>query len=353
MLIMAKGEYDKMLTRHKTIFMHGATYLLLVILSASLFTGCIGNGGAAAAPEMWGRADAKEVDINSKIPGRVIDLLVKEGDRVEKGQLLARIDSRDIVAQVNQARANIEALEAQTAQASTVTVQQDQSARAALHTAYAQREKARSDLSLAESDYNRFSELMASDAISRQLFDTYRTKYQVAQAAFAQAEAGVASAEAGLLQTDVNIANEAAMRSKVVQGKASLKQVEVSLDETEIRAPFDGIISTKHVEEGAMISTGMPIVTIQDPQDNWVNFKVKETELNRYSIQQPVFLQGRDGSLKVPGTIVDISKKSEFATYRATNERGENDIITFNVKVQVNSENIRPGMRFRLLNGGM
>lgn len=341
-----------MITRHDTVFMRGATYLLLLILSATLLTGC-GSRGAAAAPETWGRAEAKEVDLNSKIPGRVINLLVKEGDRVEKGQLLARIDSRDIVAQANQARANIKALEAQTAQASTVTVQQDQTARAALNTAYAQREKARSDLVLAESDYNRFSELVASGAISRQLFDTYRTKYQVAQAACTQAEAGVVSAEAGLLQTDVNIANEAAMRSKVVQGQASLEQVEVSLDETEIRAPFDGIITTKHVEEGAMISTGMPIVTIQDPRDNWVNFKVKETELSQYSLQKPVLLQGRDGSLKVQGTIVDISKKSEFATYRATNERSENDIITFNVKVQVDSESIRPGMRFRLLNGGV
>ncbi|MEN6414549.1 MAG: HlyD family efflux transporter periplasmic adaptor subunit [Veillonellales bacterium] len=339
-----------MMTRKDTFFRHGAIYLLLVILSVTLLTGCGGNG-AAAVPEMWGRADATEVDINSKVPGRVVNLLVKEGDRVKKGQLLAQIDKRDIVAQANQARANIKALEAQTAQASTVTVQQDQTAKAALNTAYAQLEKAQSDLALAESDYNRFSELVESGAISHQLFDTYRTKYQVAQAAYTQAQAGVTSAKAGLLQTNVNLANEEAMRSKVTQGQANLEQVEVSLDETEIRAPFDGIITTKHVEEGAMVSTGMPIVTIQDPVDNWVNFKVKETDLSQYSIQQTVMLQGRDSNLKLQGTIVDISKKSEFATYRATNERSENDIITFNVKVQVNSEKIRPGMRFRLLNG--
>ncbi|MBP2656802.1 MAG: hypothetical protein H6Q73_4371 [Firmicutes bacterium] len=338
-----------MITKPDTIFMRGATYMLLLILSVTLLTGCGGN--AAASPEMWGRAEAKEVDINSKIPGRVINLLVKEGDRVEKGQLLACIDSRDIVAQVNQARANVKSLEAQTAQASTVTVLQDQTARAALNTAYAQFEKAQSDLALAESDYNRYSELVASGAISRQLFDTYRTKYQVSQAAYTQAQAGVASAEAGLLQTNVNIANEQAMRSKVVQGQASLEQVEVSLDETEIRAPFDGIITTKYVEEGAMVSQGMPLVAIQDTMDNWVNLKVKETELSRYAINQTVELEGRDSKLKLSGVIVDISKKPEFATYRATNERSDNDIITFNVKVQVNSEKVRPGMRFRFVTG--
>lgn len=330
-------------------FMRGLTCTLLVIMSATLLAGC---KDSTATPEAWGRVEAKEVDINSKIPGRVVSLLAKEGDRVTKGQVLARIDNRDIVAQANQSKANINAYQAQTAQAATLTVLQDQTAKAALHTAQAQLEKAKSDLALAESDYNRYSELLDSGAISKQLFDTYRTKYQVAQAAYSQAQAGVATAQAGLLQTDVNTANEEAMHSKVAQAEATLQQVEVSLDETEIRAPFDGIITAKYVEEGAMVSQGMPLVAIQDPLDNWVNLKVKETELSRYSIQQPVKIQGRDGNLTLDGTIVDISKKAEFATYRATNERGDNDIITFNVKIQVNSDKIRPGMRFKLMDGG-
>jgi HlyD family secretion protein len=337
------------MTKPNTNLMRWSTYTLLLILSATLLAGCGANG---TSPEIWGRVEAKEVDINSKIPGRVVSLLVKEGDQVTKGQVLAHIDNRDIVAQANQARANIKALDAQTAQAATVTILQDQTAKAALNTAQAQLEKAKSDLSLAESDYKRFSELVASGAISTQLFDTYRTKYQVAQAAYTQAQASVASAEAGLLQTNVNTANEEAMRSKVAQGQAVLQQVDVSLDETEIRAPFDGIITAKYVEEGAMVSQGMPLVAIQDPLDNWVNLKVKETELSHYSIQQPVQMQGRDSNLILSGTIIDISKKAEFATYRATNERGDNDIITFNVKIQVNSDKIRPGMRFKLMNGG-
>lgn len=335
--------------RLTNFFVRLLNYVLLLFISTALLTGC---GSSSAAPEVWGRSEAKEVDINSKIPGRVVSLLVKEGDRVTKGQILAHIDNRDIVAQVNQSKANIKALDAQTAQATTVTALQDQTAKASLNTAQAQLEKAQSDLALAESDYNRFSELLTSGAISKQLFDTYRTKYQVAQAAYSQAQAGLASAQAGLLQTNVNIANEEAMRSKVSQAQANLQQVEVSLDETEIRAPFDGIITAKYVEEGAMVSQGMPLVAIQDPLDNWVNLKVKETELSRYFIQQQVKIQGRDSKLVLDGTIVDISKKAEFATYRATNERGDNDIITFNVKIQVNSDKIRPGMRFKLMDGG-
>lgn len=321
---------------------------LLVVLAGQL-AGC---GSQQPAPDVWGRVEAKEVDINSKIPGRVVSLLVQEGDRVSKGQVLARIDNREIIAQANQAKANIQALAAQTAQAATVTSLQAETAKASVDTAQAQLAKAKSDLALAENDYSRFSELVATGAVSQQLFDSYRTKYQVAQAAYSQAQASVNAAQAGLKQTDVNTANEAAMRSKLAQAEAALQQVEVSLDETEIRAPFDGIITAKYVEEGAMVSQGMPLVALQDPLDNWLNLKVKETDLSRYTLQQPVKIQGRDSSLLLNGTIVDISKKAEFATYRATSERGDNDIITFNVKIQINSDKIRPGMRFKLLDGG-
>lgn len=325
-------------------------FIIVTAIASILLGGC---GFGQPSREVWGRTEAKEVDINSKIPGRVVELLVREGDRVKKGQVLAHIDNRDIIAQVNQARANIKALDAQTAQAATVTELQDQTAKAAVHTAQAQLEKAQSDLSLAESDYNRFGELVATGAISKQLFDTYRAKYQVAQAAYRQAQASVATAQAGLLQTNVNTANEEAVSSKEAQAQAALQQVEVSLDETEIRAPFAGIITNKYVEEGAMVSTGVPIVSIQDPVDNWVNLKVEETNLGQYQLGQAVTLLGRDNKLKIQGTIVDVSKKAEFATYRATSERGEQDVITFNVKIQVNSEQIRPGMRFRLLDDGV
>lgn len=319
-----------------------------LIVSISLLSGC---GKKEAPPEIWGRAEAKEVDLNSKIPGRVLRLFVKEGDSVEKGQLLASIDNRDMVAKVNQAKAGLETLEAQLAQAVTVTTLQDQTAQATLATAKAQLEKSKSDLALAESDYRRFSELVQSGAVSKQVFDSYQTKYQVSMAAQSQAQAAVAAAEAGLLQSRINRDNEAAMRSKVNQSQASLEEVNINLAETEIHAPFAGIITSKYVEEGAMVSTGMPLVAIQDPRDNWVNLKIKETELEQYHLGQTVRLEGRNGKLRLEGKIVDISKKPEFATYRATNERGDNDIITFNAKIRTDSEEVRPGMRFRLISG--
>ena len=320
---------------------------LAVLLALSSF-GCGGQASTDKNVE-WGRADAKEIDVNSKVAGRVVELLVKEGDEVKEGQVIARIDKRDLEAQKAQYEANIEAIQAQQVQAAAVTTMQSGTTTSALEQAQSAQNKARSDLALAEADYQRFSELVAQGAVSRQVFDQYATKYEVAQSTYQQAGAAVAQAQAGLGQTEVNQANEAATARKLEQAQAALQQIEVSLDETEIKAPFDGVITEKYVEEGSMISNGTPLVAVQDPSDNWVDIKVPETQLSRFSLGQEVTLVARDGETKVTGTITDISKKAEFATQRATSERGDaTDIVSFNVKIQIDSPVLRPGMRFRL-----
>ena len=320
---------------------------LALLLALSSF-GCGGQASTDKNVE-WGRADAKEIDVNSKVAGRVVEMLVKEGDTVQAGQVIARIDKRDLEAQKAQYEANIEAIQAQQVQAAAVTTMQSGTTTSALEQAQSAENKARSDLALAEADYNRFSELVAEGAVAQQVFDQYATKYEVAQATYKQASAAVAQAQAGLGQTAVNQANEAATARKLEQAQAALQQIEVSLDETEIKAPFDGVITEKYVEEGSMISNGTPLVAVQDPTDNWVDIKVPETQLSRFSLGDEITLVARDGETKVTGTITDISKKAEFATQRATSERGDaTDIVSFNVKIQIDSPVLRPGMRFRL-----
>lgn len=322
-------------------------FSFIFLLSISLlFTGCTKTDTPTNA--QWGRSEATEIDLTSKIPGRVVNLYIKEGDSVKKGQLIAKIDARDLNAQYNQTVANIDAITAQKEQAKTVTILNDATAKANLAAAQAGLEKANADLSLAENDFKRFSELIDSGAVSQQTYDAYRTKYQVAKATQAQAETAVATAQAKLLQLDVDKASENNIDSKLNQAKAASDQILISLDETEIKAPFDGIITTKYIEAGSIISQGMPVVAIQDPLDNWVNLKVPETDLKKYLLNQKVLLVGRNKDLRISGTIADISQKPEFATYRGTDERDNTDIVTFNVKIQTNSPDIRPGMRFKI-----
>ncbi|WP_177505413.1 HlyD family efflux transporter periplasmic adaptor subunit [Anaerosinus sp.] len=320
---------------------------ILFLFALSIFTsGCSTSSNAQNVE--WGRSEAKEIDLTSKIPGRVVSLYVKEGDTVEKGQVIARIDTRDLEAQLNQNLANISAIQAQQNQASTVTKLNDAVSNSNVDTASAGLSKASADLTMAENDFLRFQELLNSGAVSQQVFDSYQTKYQVAQSNYKQAETALAAAKARLLQVDVDTANEKNIASKIEQANAAIEQIKIALDEAEIKAPFSGIITAKYIEEGSIISQGMPVVAIQDPLDNWVNIKVPETELNRYKLNQTISLIGRNEDLKINGTIIDISKKPEFATYRGSDERNNTDIVTFNVKIQVNSPDIRPGMRFKL-----
>ena len=330
----------------------GKWWAAMFCLAALLLSvaGCGSKSSGKDDNVTWGRADAKEIDINSKISGRVVELLVKEGDHVKAGQVIAHIDKRDLEAQKDQLNAAIEALQAQQTQASATTSMQSGTSSSALSQAQAARDKARADLALCESDYQRYSDLVESGAVSRQVYEQYATKYNVAQAAYAQADSAVAQASSGLMVTSVNQAGESAVAKKIAQAEAQLEQLEVSLDETEIKAPFDGVITKKYIEEGSMISTGTPLVAVQDPEDNWVNIKVPETQLGDFKVDQDVELLARDGKTKVTGTITDISKKAEYATQRATSERGdESDIVSFNVKIQVNAPELRPGMRFRLV----
>lgn len=322
---------------------------LAMVLSVLLVLVSVGCGSNAENKVEWGRADAKEIDVNSKIAGRVVELLVKEGDEVRAGQVIARIDKRDLEAKKAGYEANIAAIRAQQLQAASVTSMQTGMTQSALAAAQHAQAKASSDLALAQADYERYSDLVASGAVSRQTFEQFQAKYEVAQATYEQAGASVRQAQAALGQHDVDVANEAATAKKLEQAQAALQEVEVSLDETEIRAPFDGVVTEKYVEEGSMVSNGTPLVAVQDPTDNWVDLKVPETQLEDFTVGQDITLVGRDGKTQVMGTITDISKKAEFATQRATSERGDaSDIVSFNVKIQINSPVLRPGMRFRL-----
>ena len=121
------------------------------------------------------------------------------------------------------------------------------------------------------------------------------------------------------------------------------------LDETEIFAPFAGVITKKFAEEGVLISPTVPLYSLQDTADNWIDFKISETELKNFSLGDAMTLEGRDGSTQIFGTVESIRRKADFATQKATSERGDPDIIAFNVKIRTDNPNVWPGMRFRIL----
>ena len=322
--------------------------VLVIVSSLGIFYWQV-TTAMAEIVDLWGMADAKEININSKVSGRVIDLLVDEGDSVKQGQLIARIDSDHQQPQQRQAEAALSAQYAQLQQVIIAAQSAEGTLAANLKAAEARLNQAKTAVNLAAKDETRYHQLLEEGAIAIQLYDTYKSKLDDALAAQAAEEANVASARAALLQNAQNQAQINATREQAAALQSQLDSVNINLEETEIKAPFDGIITKKYVEEGRLISSTVPIYSLQDKNDNWVDFKVKETDINNFNIGDKIKLQGRNDNLTIDGTIESIRRKAEFATQKATSERGDVDIMAFNVKIRTNDEKIYPGMRFKIL----
>lgn len=297
---------------------------------------------------VWGIADAKESNVNSKMAGRVVALYVKEGDTVYKGQIMAKIDADAETIQKQQAQA---ALAAQLAQVRQVSLSSDSTKgklEAALAQAQAQAVQAKAAEDLASRDEARYAALLQQDAVPRQTYDSYRSQLEQAQANSAAAQAAVDSAQSALKENEANEAAKDSAKNQADALQSQLDTTQLNMTETEICAPYDGVINQKFIEEGALISSSVPLFSVQDTSDNWVDFPIKETEIDAYHVGDTVRLESRNGNI-VEGTIESIRRKADFATQKATSERGDTDVMAFNLRVRTDSPSVWPGMRFHLL----
>lgn len=160
-----------------------------------------------------------------------------------------------------------------------------------------------------------------------------------------QAQAALLKAEAGKIQ-DLIARNAVQMaEADLKRAEAALAEVRSNLEEATIKAPSDGIIVTKYVEEGEMIAAGMPLFTIQQPGKNWVNVKVKETQVGQIKEGQKVKVTSPNFPGKTfDGQVESIRQKPDYATQRAANERGDKDIVAYNVKVRLDNPELKAGM---------
>ncbi|MBM7853652.1 HlyD family secretion protein [Desulfohalotomaculum tongense] len=310
------------------------TAKILTIFALALFLGTLLTGCRSTTGEnnvLHGTVEVTEVDLNTKIPGRVLKVLVEEGDTVKQGQVVAKLDDKDLLAKEKQLKAQVSAARAAWEQAKLAYQIKSQVNQETLAKAKAQAEVMAKTL-------KRMEQLYAEGAIPEQKLDEIKAQAEAARA-------NAASAEAALLEAPVAKAQAEAAQAKYEQAKAALEELRVNLEETEIKSPVKGTVTEVLVEEGELVSTGLPLVTVTVDSENWVNLKVPETKLKFFKEGQeiPVTVTAFPDR-KFTGKVVNISKKPNFATSRATNDRGEKDIITYNVKIEINSPDLRPGM---------
>lgn len=335
-----------------------------------------GGGPLAKIPgvEAAGLVEGTEVDLNSKIPGKVGQILVEEGQDVKKGQVIARLTTDEITAKESQAKALVDAAKSQWEQAEVAVKLQQQVAESnikrgegAVNAAQSQLDKAQNgartqEIAQAQAAYDlmlttfqRVEVLYQKGAIPAQKYDEVKTQLEVsrqtlsiakegarqediraAEGLVMQAQAGLDGAVAGRAQVELARQTAVAAKAKYDQALAGLEEVRTYLRESEIKAPIDGVVNTLYVDAGELVSSGMPLATIIDTEHTWVEVKVKESDLPAVQLKQTVKVTlGNKPNEVIEGKVARINKKPDFAAKRATNDRGEKDILSYAVKINL------------------
>lgn len=282
-----------------------------------------------------GTVECTSYKASSKVPGRIDDMKVEEGQHVEKGELLYTLSTPELEAKLRQAEAVKSAAEALDQQA--VTGARIQQKEAALNLW----KKAQAGLQLAEKTYERVKNLYEEGVVPAQKLDEARANYEAMEAT-----AQAAKAQYDLVDDGASKEDKAAAAAKVRQAEGAVSEVESYIGDALVYSPVTGEVSTVIAEEGELVGSGYPVVAILDLSDQWVTFNIKETLMPAVHIgtRMSGYVPALDRDVEFEVTYIAV--QADFATWAATRTQGGFDIRTFAVKAKpvVQTDGLRPGM---------
>ncbi len=283
-----------------------------------------------------GQVEGTNVRISGKLPGRVHDLYVQEGDTVHAGDTLVHIHSSVAEAQLGQAEAMREVASSQNRKIDAGTRRQIISA------AEDMLRQAEAGVTIAKKTYDRMERLFAEGVIPEQKRDEAKAAYDVAVGARDAAASQLSLARAGAQREDKESAEA------LVQAAGSgVDQVLAVLDDSYLTAPFDGTIDQIYPEEGELVSLGAPIMSLLRTDDRYVVFNVREELLDRLTMGKEIEVMiPALGKKKINVKIYYIRDMGSYATWRSTKSTGSYDSRTFQIKARPTEDvpGLRPGM---------
>ncbi|MEE1865587.1 HlyD family secretion protein [Pseudomonas auratipiscis] len=260
-----------------------------------------------------GRLESTEVQIASKIPGRLAEVLVDEGDKVTQGQLLARIDTRTLEAQRSQAEAEVlRAKENYSAAQANVQLRQ-------------------SELLLASQELKRVKEIFLRKYASQQLLDQQQARYDTASSAVVAARAQLA-----------------AIKAAIGAAEAQVAQLTSEIDDSSLRAPLDGIIQLRLAEPGEVLGAGGRVLMLINPNDQYMNLYLPASTTGRLTVgdEARIVLDALPDKA-LPAKIAFVAAKAQF-TPKQVETRDERQKLVFRVKLRLTEPSAvpqaKPGM---------
>ncbi len=312
--------------------------ILLIAAAAAAYYFYLRNGGddqPRSRLTLSGNIEAHESLVGFKVQGRIAELPVQEGQWIEKGALLARLDDRDLRQQVAMEAATVRVREAnlQLALAGPRSEEIEMAEQAVAD--------AEADLELKKLDYDRAVMLLKKDVISQQDHDRAKTQLDRAQATYKRAAERLSELRAGTRQEEIAIA-----RANVAQAREAVEMSRVRLSFTELRAPATGVILVRQGELGEVVSIGSPVVTLADLDSVWLRAYVPETDLGRIRHGQEVAVRTDTFPGKTyRGRISFISQRAEF-TPKTIETHKERVTLVYRIKIDLENPNheLKPGM---------
>lgn len=318
-------------TQHNNILLAIIGFVVVIIIVALIGIFTLGRD-----PEvMQGQIEVSEYRVSSKVPGRILELRVKEGDYVKVGDTLAILDAPEMRAKMEQAQSAENAAAALELKALTGARKEE------VQGAFQLLQQAKAGLEIAEKSYNRVQRLFDEGVMSAQKRDEAFAQYKAMEAQCKAAKSRYDMAVNGARRED-----KMAAAAQVGRAKGAVQEVSSYINETVQTAQMEGEVCDVYPKVGELVGTGSPIMTIAMMDDMWGTFNVREDQLNGMKVgtEFTAFVPAFNKEIRMK--VYYLKDQGAYAVWKATKANGQYDLKTFEVKARPidKLEGLRPGM---------
>ena len=282
-----------------------------------------------------GEIEVSEYRVSSKVPGRILELRVKEGDYVHVGDTLAILDAPEVKAKKTQAESAEDAAAAMKAMADNGARRQQ------IQGAFELWQQAKAGLEISKKTYDRVQRLFNEGVMSAQKRDEAFAAYKAYEAQKRAAKSQYDMAREGARKEE-----RAAAAAQVNRAKGAVQEVSSYINETVQIAQVEGEVSDIYPKVGELVGTGSPIMSISIMSDVWGTFNVREDQLNGLKIGSEFTAFSPAFKKDIKMKVYYIKDQGSYAVWKATKSNGQYDLKTFEVKARPvgKLDRLRPGM---------
>ena len=295
--------------------------MALVLIAVMIVVITVGLFKTTKEETLEGQAETTDYRLSSKVPSRVLELRVKEGDFVHKGDTLVVLEAPDVEAKLSQATAAYDAAKAMEDKVYSGARQEE------IQAAYEMWQKSIAAVDVTHKTYNRVQRLFDSGVMAEQKRDEAKAQYDAAIATEKAAKAKYDMAVNGARKEEKSMAQAQANRAK-----GAIAEVHSYIKETVLTATADGMVTEIFPEVGELVGTGAPIMNVSVVKDVWFVFNIREDKLKGYSVgtQAEVYVPAVDKTIPVRITL--MKDVGSFAVWKATKALDDLDLKTFEVQ---------------------